>query len=119
MKKVISILLTILICMVATVSYAANISAVTGNSGWISDGGIGTTVDEVRGKVISIIQVIGATIAVVMLIALGVKYMASTPDDRAEIKKHMVPYLVGVVFIFAATGLLGIIRTLIVAKFNK
>ena len=65
---------------------------------------------DIIGQILSIVQVIGVSVAVVMLIVLGIKYMSSAPNDRAEIKKHAVVYVVGAVVLFAASGIVGLIR---------
>ena len=53
----------------------------------------------------------GIGVAVIMLIVLAIKYISAAPGDKAEIKKHAVVYVVGAVILFAATGILQIIRT--------
>ena len=45
-----------------------------------------------------------------MLIVLAIKYISAAPGDKAEIKKHAVVYVVGAVILFAATGILGIVK---------
>ena len=45
-----------------------------------------------------------------MLIVLAVKYMLSAPNDKAEIKKHAVVYVVGSILLFSVSGVLGIIQ---------
>ena len=62
------------------------------------------------GIILAVVQVIGVSVAVIMLLVVGIKYMYSAPNDRAEIKKHMVVYVVGAVVLFASSGILGIIR---------
>ena len=49
-------------------------------------------------------------IAIIMLIVLAIKYISAAPGDKAEIKKHAVVYVVGAVVLFAATGILQIIK---------
>ena len=63
-------------------------------------------------SVITIAQVIGVGIAVIMLVVLSIKYMVSAPNDRAEIKKHAVTYIIGAVVLFGAVGILEIIKGL-------
>ena len=60
--------------------------------------------------VLTITQVIGVGVAVIMLIVLAIKYISAAPSDKAEIKKHMVVYVVGAVVLFAASGILEIIK---------
>lgn len=64
---------------------------------------------DVMGTIISVVQVVGTGIAVIMLIVLAVKYMSSAPDAKAEIKKTMVPYVVGAIILFASSQLLAVI----------
>ena len=60
--------------------------------------------------ILTIAQVIGVGVAVIMLIVLAIKYISAAPSDKAEIKKHMVVYIVGAVVLFAASGILEIIK---------
>ena len=63
-------------------------------------------------------QVIGIAIAVIMLIVLAIKYISAAPGDKAEIKKHAVVYIVGAVVLFAASGIIQIIKTFAKDTFN-
>ena len=69
-------------------------------------------VNNIAGTAITVTQVIAVGVAIIMLIVLAMKYMYSAPGERAEIKKHAVVYVVGAVVMFAATGILGIIKQL-------
>ncbi len=60
--------------------------------------------------ILSITQVIGVAIAIIMLVVLAIKYISAAPGDKAEIKKHAVVYIVGAVVLFGASGILGIIK---------
>ena len=59
---------------------------------------------------LTVTQVIGVGVAVIMLIVLSIKYISAAPSDKAEIKKHMVVYVVGAIVLFAASGILEIIK---------
>ena len=54
-------------------------------------------------------NIIGAVIT--MLIVLAIKYISAAPGDKADIKKHAVVYVVGAIVLFAATGILQIIKS--------
>lgn len=69
-----------------------------------------SAVNKVVGMVLSIAQIIGVGVAVIMLIVLAIKYISAAPNDKAEIKKHAVVYIVGAIVLFAATGLLQIVK---------
>lgn len=77
------------------------------------DGQTGTTsnaIATVLNIILGIAQVVGVAIAVIMLIVLAIKYISAAPGDKAEIKKHAVVYIVGAVVLFAASGILQLIK---------
>ena len=69
-----------------------------------------SSVKNVIGAIISLAQIIGTGVAIIMLIVLEIKYISAAPGDKADIKKHAVVYIVGAVVLFAATGILEIIK---------
>lgn len=74
------------------------------------DSALASSVQNIGGMILGVAQVVGMIVAVVMLVVLAIKYISSAPNDKAEIKKHAVVYIVGAIVLFAASGLLGIIR---------
>lgn len=70
---------------------------------------IDTTVTKASATVIAIVRIVAATIAVVMLFVVAIKYMTSAAGDRADIKKHAVAYVVGAFILFGAVGILGVL----------
>lgn len=73
-----------------------------------------STAENVIGSIIYIMQIISVGVATIMLIVLGMKYIMSSIDERAEIKKHATVYVIGAIIIFGANGIVAIIR-----KFSK
>lgn len=69
-------------------------------------------VSNIAGMVIYVIQIIAFTAAVIMLIFVGIKFLTASPEGKAEIKKTAVIYVVGAILLFAASGILLIIRNL-------
>lgn len=59
--------------------------------------------------IIGTIQVIGVAVTVIVLMIMGIKYMTGSISEKAEYKKTMIPYLVGVLIFFGLTQFLGII----------
>lgn len=72
--------------------------------------GASKAVQNIIGSLLTIAQVVGMGVAVIMLIVLAIKYISAAPSDKAEIKKHAVVYVVGAVVLFAAAGILSIIK---------
>lgn len=69
-----------------------------------------TSMQNIIGAIITIVQVVGTGVAIIMLIVLAIKYISAAPGDKADIKKHAVVYVVGAVVLFAATGILQIVK---------
>ena len=75
-----------------------------------SETGAETSISRIIASIISLVQIIGTGVAIIMLIVLAIKYISAAPGDKADIKKHAVVYVVGAVVLFAATGILGIVK---------
>ena len=76
----------------------------------------GTAVDEITGKannIIGIITTVGIVISVITMIILGLKYMMGSVEEKAEYKKTMIPYIIGVVFIVAISTIVSIIANMV------
>lgn len=123
MIRIISIILLATICVVALSVININYATVDGEMSFgdvspnntIKDNAKDTTgtakaAQRILQAVLTITQVIGVGVAVIMLIVLAIKYISAAPSDKAEIKKHMVVYVVGAVVLFAASGILEIIK---------
>ena len=78
--------------------------------GAADDTGTAESAQKILQSVLTVAQVIGVGVAVIMLIVLAIKYISAAPSDKAEIKKHMVVYVVGAIVLFAASGILEIIK---------
>lgn len=107
MKKVLTIVvLTIMMLSVANCFVQAydptQVSGDTTSTGATSVAGLGN-------KVVGIIQVVGSVAAVGILVVLGIKYMMGSTEEKAEYKKTLIPYIIGAVFIFAASNIAGIL----------
>ena len=70
-----------------------------------------SAVSNIVGSLITVIQIIAFGAAVIMLMFLGIKYISASPDGKAEIKKSATQYVVGAVILFAATGILQVVKS--------
>lgn len=61
------------------------------------------------GTIINVIQMIGIIIALISVGLLGIKYMTGSVEQKAEYKKTMVPFVVGVGLITVTTTIVKII----------
>lgn len=74
------------------------------------DTDLNNKVTNIIGSILHITRIIGTGIALIMLTVVAMKYMISAPGDRAEIKKHAIPFVVGALVLFGSTQILGIIQ---------
>ncbi len=112
-KTVIKILSTVLMVVMIAMTLQNVVLADVPDPSTIGGDTSGTTAtkfNSILNTVLGIVQVIGVAIAVIMLIVLAIKYISAAPNDKAEIKKHAVVYIVGAVVLFGATGILQIIK---------
>lgn len=63
--------------------------------------------------ILGIFEVVTVGVGIIMLLVLGIKYMSAAPNEKAEIKKHAVVYIVGACMAFGATGITSIIKTFV------
>jgi len=108
MKKVLAILIIALIVVsISSVCFA--------NNGYLTIPTAGTSdtaksLQNVSGIFLSVAQVVGIAVAVIMLIVLAVKYISAAPSDKAEIKKSAVVYVIGAILLFAGSGVLNLVQ---------
>ena len=72
-----------------------------------------TEVVKMGKVVIGTLRTVGVVVSVVVIMILGLKYMMGSAAERADYKKTMGPYLVGVILLFASTGVIDIIYQLV------
>lgn len=58
----------------------------------------------VVGKLLGFLQIASGIVAVLMIAIVGFNYIISTPEVKDEMKKKMLPIIVGIVLVFGATS---------------
>lgn len=104
-KKILTAIVTILIVISML---AINAFAITpGNINAIepTDGGL----QNIAGRILGVLQVIGVAVAVIILAVLGIKYMLGSAEEKAEYKKAFMPYIIGAALVFMAPTLANIV----------
>ena len=61
------------------------------------------------GGMISILQIVGTGVAVAASIYLGIRYIMGSVEEKADMKKKAVPFVIGVIIFYGATGILQIL----------
>lgn len=103
MKKSLKIILIMLIILLIV----ANISVYGFGLGDIkSTDPTGTSAQKVKdsaGQILGVIRTIGVILSVVMLIAIGIKYLMGSVEEKAEYKRTLMPYIIGAFIVFTGS----------------
>lgn len=75
----------------------------------ISQEGVDKTVDLIY----NVLLAIGMVVAVTAGIILGIRFMVSSTEGKAEIKELLIPYVTGCIIVFAAFGIWKIVMIFI------
>ena len=116
MKRIKKVCIMLLIAIICVAFLQSNILAATAGElvkdmvNATGDSQLSQTATNISGTVMTVAKVACAGVAVIMLVVLGMKYMLSSVEDRATIKKHAVVYVVGAIVMFAASAILQIIQ---------
>lgn len=96
------ILILILLMLVSNDVNAFTIRGLTGNSKDTSE------IELIGNKSIQIVSTIGSIISVIVIVVLGIKYIMGSVEEKASYKKTLIPFLIGAIFIFAASSIASI-----------
>lgn len=61
------------------------------------------------GAALSVIRIVGTGIAVIALLVIAIRYMVSSPGQRADYKKNLLGFAIGALILIAASQILGAI----------
>ena len=64
---------------------------------------------QVANRFLGFLRIISALILVIILGTTGYEYIVATPDVRGEIKKKMLPIILGIILVFAAVSIASFI----------
>lgn len=74
-----------------------------------SSGGV-STLYKLGNTILGIMQYIGAAVSVIATLILAMKYMYNSPDEKAEIKKKLFPYIIGGILVYGAVYLVKLLE---------
>lgn len=53
--------------------------------------------------ILGAIQSIGSILSVLALVVIGIKYMLGSAEEKANYKQTMIPYIIGIILVFASS----------------
>ena len=74
---------------------------------------MGSGIAAFGGQIIYIIQYVGYTVAVITLLGIGIKYMMSAPNEKADLKARLVPYVIGCLLLFGGVSIMSLIYDIV------
>lgn len=111
MKRTLKTIFAVLLITILTFSIMAPSFAAVSPDKYTGNGATTSTdkIDNMGQNIIKVVSVVGSIISVVVLIALGIKYMMGSAEEKAEYKKTLLPYVIGAAFVFAASTIATVI----------
>ena len=86
----------------------------------VSTGNTGAKIEQSGATAIKIFQVVAVGVAILLLVITGIMYVLSaTSEKKAEMKKHIPNYLIGVALTFSAAVILEIVSVFIEGNINN
>lgn len=108
-NKLFKVLLIILVAISIVVSFSGIVNAdvsIDTFSGSIKankpDGIEDTTITNPTQSILYVIQAVGIAAGVIIIAYMGVKYITSSPEGKAELKKQAYVYILGAAFLMLA-----------------
>lgn len=67
------------------------------------------TLSTAVAQILGVINAIGYAAAVIMLTYIGIKFLWTSPEGKADLKKQLFPYIIGVLILFGGGTIAGIL----------
>lgn len=112
MKSICIIIVFFLLVSYLNIVYGTDIKDLYGGDQNIASDDAGEKVTNIIAGILDILRLIGAAVAVTILMVIGAKYLVASAGDRADIKKYAFNYVIGAVIFFGASGILTIIKNI-------
>ena len=111
-KKIITTLLTLIFVVFAlSIPVFANPPGSSSLQDINNPWGTNTQLRRAGNKVIGIVWVVGGVASVIFLMMLGIRYMIASPDEKAQVKQQLIPFVFGAILTFGAINIIGIVGT--------
>lgn len=119
MKKVISLIVMITMILGCVTFVCAESSGgdpgiaglTSAMSGVTTMASTGSKIGQVINNVIGLIQMVGSGIALIVITLLGIKYLLASPGEKADVKKQILPIIIGCALLFGAVNLMAAVAS--------
>lgn len=69
-----------------------------------------SSISQISGKIIGVIYTVAVFMSIATLVIIGIKYITSSPDQKASLKDRAIPYVIGAILAFGAANILNFIQ---------
>ena len=106
--KLIIAIVTLIILIIIPIYSRAEIEGLDGDIGGIDNyraqpEGMGPRTTQIVGNILGVVQTIGTLVSVVTVMAIGIRYLYSSPQERSTWKEDIRPYVVGALLLFGGS----------------
>lgn len=90
---------------ISMASSAAEIVGGVGDQVREPDAALASGLQRTMGRLLGFLQIASGLVAILMIAIVGFNYIVSTPDVKDEMKKKMLPIIIGLVIVFGAVSI--------------
>ena len=110
-KSTIKILFTILMVAIMVTMLSTVVLGIMNPDNITPTGGQGTEkVFDIAGVILGIVQAVGISVAVILIVVIAIRYITASAEGKAEVKKSAVGYVLGAVLLFAGSAIIELIK---------
>lgn len=109
MKKFISILLIIIILLFSITNVVLAGDPTTAMKGY-QDQSNSAFLNNIGSKIYGIILIVGSAVALCVIAIMAIKFMTSGAEEKAQVKKNLIGFTIGVIILLCAVGLLSVLQ---------
>lgn len=122
------IVINILFFLIFSISFNSQASSLTdatsvlipmqNTSNPVSPTGDNNKVAEIINTAIGLLQIAGTGIAMIVISILGIKYLLASPSEKADVKKSIMPIVIGCILVFGGVNIMAVLYDFTIATFN-
>lgn len=116
-SSIICIVLNVVLFNYNTI-YAANESNSTGGLNEIYNISNNNGIFHVGSEIAGYIVYAAIVISVIVLMLKGIKFITSSPEGKADVKKELIPWTIGLIILFSMTVFLNAIKNFAMNNIN-
>lgn len=106
-KYLILVLITFLVISFIHTASFATVSTMFNTMEGVNTPAKDEKVQDVINTIIGLLQIAGTGIALITITMLGIKYLMASPGEKADVKKQIMPIIIGCILLFGAVTLMS------------